>query len=38
MTVKDMLDNWKLMSLIREFDLYVKEFAKTDEAVGYLHT
>jgi pyruvate dehydrogenase E2 component (dihydrolipoamide acetyltransferase) len=28
MTVKDMLDNWKLMSLIREFDLYVKEFAK----------
>ena len=38
MTVKDMLDNWKLMSLSREFDLYIKEFAKTDEAVGYLHT
>lgn len=33
-----MIENWRLMSLIREFDLYVKEFAKTDEAVGYLHT
>lgn len=38
MSVKEMLDNWKLMSLIREFDLYVKAFAKTDDAVGYLHT
>ena len=38
MSVKEMLDNWKLMSLIREFDLYVKEFAKGDDAVGYLHT
>ena len=38
MVVKEMLDNWKLMSLIREFDLYVKAFAKTDDAVGYLHT
>ena len=38
MVVKEMLDNWKLMSLIREFDLYVKAFAKTDNAVGYLHT
>ena len=38
MSVKPMLDNWKMMSLIREFDLYVKEFAKGDEAVGYLHT
>lgn len=33
-----MLANWKLMSLSREFDLYVKEFAKKDESVGYLHT
>mgnify|MGYP006194967981 CR=1 FL=1 len=32
MSVKEMLDNWKLMSLIREFDLYVKEFAKSDDA------
>ena len=38
MSVKPMLDNWKMMSLIREFDLYVKEFAKGDDAVGYLHT
>jgi len=38
MAVNEMLENWKLMSLIREFDLYVREFAKTDEAVGYLHT
>lgn len=38
MSVNVMLEKWKLMSLIREFDLYVKEFAKTDEAVGYLHT
>lgn len=36
--VTEMLDNWKLMSLSREFDLYVKEFAQTDDAVGYLHT
>lgn len=36
--VKEMLEKWKLMSLIREFDLYIKEFAKSDEAVGYLHT
>jgi TPP-dependent pyruvate/acetoin dehydrogenase alpha subunit len=36
--VKEMLANWKLMSLSREFDLYVKEFAKKDESVGYLHT
>ena len=38
MSVKEMLDNWKLMSLSREFDLYVKEFAKSDDSVGYLHT
>lgn len=38
MSISEMLENWRLMSLIREFDLYVKEFAKTDEAVGYLHT
>ena len=36
MSVREMLEYWRLMSLIREFDLYVKEFAKTDEAVGYL--
>ena len=38
MSVNEMLKNWKLMSLIREFDLYVKEFAKTADSVGYLHT
>lgn len=38
MSVNEMLEKWKLMSLIREFDLYVKEFAKGDDAVGYLHT
>lgn len=38
MSVNKMLQNWKLMSLIREFDLYVKEFAKTEDAIGYLHT
>ena len=38
MLLKEMLENWKLMSLSREFDLYIKEFAKSDAAVGYLHT
>ena len=38
MSVQEMMANWKLMHLIREFDLYVKEFANTNDAVGYLHT
>lgn len=38
MSIEEMLSNWKLMSLIREFDLYVKEFAKSENSVGYLHT
>lgn len=37
-TVSSLMTDWKLMSLIREFDLYVKDFADTKESVGYLHT
>jgi TPP-dependent pyruvate/acetoin dehydrogenase alpha subunit len=36
--MESLLHGWKMMSLIREFDLYVKAFAETKEAVGYLHT
>jgi pyruvate dehydrogenase E1 component alpha subunit len=38
MSVETMLENWGLMSLSREFDLYIKEYAKTKAAEGYLHT
>lgn len=33
-----LLEKWALMSLIREFDLAVKDFAAGDEAFGYFHT
>lgn len=35
---EDLIKSWTLMSLIREFDLYVKDFADTEAALGYLHT
>lgn len=33
-----LINKWKAMSLIREFDLHVKEFSQSDEAFGYFHT
>lgn len=33
-----LIDKWKTMSLIREFDLHIKDFAQTEKAFGYLHT
>jgi TPP-dependent pyruvate/acetoin dehydrogenase alpha subunit len=33
-----LIADWERMSLIREFDLYVKKFAETSEAEGYFHT
>ena len=38
MSVEAMIDKWRLMSLSREFDLYIKNFAKTKAAEGYFHT
>lgn len=38
MDKEDLLGKWKLMSLIREFDLHVKDFSQSDEAFGYFHT
>ena len=38
MSVEAMIDKWRLMSLSREFDVYIKNFAKTKAAEGYFHT
>ncbi len=35
---ESLLKSWTLMSLIREFDIFVKDFADTEAAIGYFHT